>query len=494
MNHEPRQSRLIIFGLIALTGCAAVGLNYQPPKTATSAKWSSDLGGGLSAAPVAPKTFERWWDVLKDPVLSDLIERARKGNLDIRQAEARLRASRAQRGITKADQFPTLSANGSASRTRNSREAMGSNTGSSRPSLTANNFANSFDASWELDLFGGKRRSLEAASATLQATEEDLRDVLVSLFAEVALNYVEIRSYQTRLAITEANLAAQSEIYDITRWRREAGLTTQLDVDQARRSLETTRADIPNLRTDLAQAQYQLALLLGEQPGALERVLAEPKPIPIVPAEVAVGVPADVLRQRPDVRSAERKLAAQTAQIGVAAAERYPKLKLSGSIGLEALQYANLYTASARTAQGLVSAAWTFFDAGRIRQQIAVETAKQEQALSFFQATVLTALKDIESVLVAYANEQTRREALSEAVKSGQSAFDLARHQYTAGLVDFQTTLDTHRSLLSVQEQLAISDAEVTSHLIRLYKALGGGWTSLESARVAAPISLGKKS
>ncbi len=494
MNHEPRQSRLIIFGLIALTGCMAVGPNYQPPKTATFAMWSSDLGGGLSATPVASKTLECWWDVLKDPVLSDLIERARKGNLDVRQAEARLRASRAQRGVAKADQFPTLSANGSASRTRSSREAMVSNTGSSGPSLTANNFANSFDASWELDLFGGKRRSLEAASATLQATEEDLRDVLVSLFAEVALNYVEIRSDQTRIDITEANLAAQSEIYDITRWRREAGLTTQLDVDQARRSLETTRADIPSLRTDLAQAKYQLAILLGEQPGALEQVLAEPKPIPVVPAEVAVGVPADVLRQRPDVRSAERKLAAQTAQIGVAAAERYPKLKLSGSIGLEALQYANLYTASARTAQGLVSAAWTLFDAGRIRQQIAVETAKQEQALSFFQATVLTALKDVESVLVAYANEQTRREALSEAVKSGQSAFDLARLQYSAGLVDFQTTLDTQRSLLSVQEQLAISDAEITSNLIRLYKALGGGWASRESARVASPNSFGNKS
>jgi NodT family efflux transporter outer membrane factor (OMF) lipoprotein len=407
---------------------------------------------------------------LNDPVLTNLMEQARAGNLDLRQAEARLKQARAQRGVARADLFPTVSANGTGSRTKSSSEAgMGT---------TANFFSNGFDASWELDLFGGKRRALESARASWQASQEDWRDVLVSLFAEVALNYVEVRSYQVRLSIAEASIASQGETYDITRWRREAGLTTQLDVDQARRSLEQTRADVPSLRTSLEQAKYRLAVLLGRPPGALQELLAEQKPVPVTPTSVAVGVPADLLRRRPDVRRAERKLAAQTAQIGVAEAERYPKFTLSGSIGLEALQYSNLYTAGARTAQGLASAAWTLFDAGRIRQKVAVETAKQEEALSLYEAAVLTALKDVENALVAYANEQARRLSLEEAVKSGQSAFDLARQQYTAGLVDFQTVLDTQQSLLSVQEHLAVSDAEVTSNLIRLYKALGGGWTS----------------
>ncbi len=457
-----------VFGLIIMTGCMTVGPDYKKPATITPATWNSQLQDGVNAEP--NESLAHWWEVLNDATLTNLIEQARAGNRDVRQAEARLHESRAQRGVTKADLFPTLSANGSASRARSSKEAGGGTTG--------NSFANSFDASWELDLFGGKRRALEAATATVQASEEDLRDVLVSLFAEVALNYVEIRSYQTRVSIAEASLKAQTETYEITQWRREAGLTTQLDVDQARRSLETTRAEIPSLRTSLEQAKHQLAVLTGQPPGALNGLLAEAKPVPVIPSEVAVGVPADSLRQRPDVRRAERKLAAQTAQIGVAEAERYPKLTLSGSIGLEALEYSNLYTASARTAQGLVSAAWKLFDGGRIRQQVAVETAKQDELLSAYDAAVLTALKDVENALVAYANEQNRREALAEAVKSGQSAFDLARQQYTAGLVDFQTVLDTQRSLLSVQEQLAISDAEVTSNLIRLYKALGGGWTS----------------
>lgn len=469
-------TRPAVFGLIMLTGCVTVGPDYKKPATATPAAWNSPLQGGVTPNP--NESLARWWDVFNDTILTNLIQQARTGNRDIRQAEARLRESRAQRGMTRADLFPTVSANGSARRTRSSAETAGGAGNQTSPNLTGNHFANSFDASWELDVFGGKRRALEEATATLQASEEDLRDVLVSLFGEVALNYVEIRSYQTRLAIAEASLKAQTETYEITQWRREAGLTTQLDVDQARRSLETTRAAIPSLRTSLEQAKHQLAVLLGQPPGALNGLLAEVKPVPVTPAEVAVGVPADTLRQRPDVRRAERKLAAQTAQIGVAEAERYPKLTLAGSIGLEALEYGNLYTASARTAQGLVSAAWKLFDGGRIRQQVAVETAKQEEMLSAYEAAVLTALKDVENSLVAYANEQNRRQALAEAVKSGQSAFDLARQQYAAGIVDFQTVLDTQRSLLSVQEQLAISDAEVTSNLIRLYKALGGGWTS----------------
>jgi NodT family efflux transporter outer membrane factor (OMF) lipoprotein len=302
-----------------------------------------------------------------------------------------------------------------------------------------------------------------------------------------------VRSYQELLAITESNVLTRTETYDITRWRREAGLTTQLDEDQARQSLEQARAQVPALRTSLEQAKYRLDVLLGQPPGALKDLLAEPKPVPDTPAEVAVGMPADLLRRRPDVRTAERQLAAQTAQIGVAKAQLYPGFTLAGTLGLESLEYANLYSASARAAQGLAKAAWTIFDGGSIRQNIRLQTAKQEEALSFYESTVLTALKDVESALVAYANEQTRRDSLVAAVKAAQSAFELARFQYNSGLISFQTVLDTQQSLLSAQDQLAVSHAKVTSNLIGLYKALGGGWTSSHALPPAAAQTVSSK-
>jgi len=475
MKHTTRKSLCLALALsgslLGLAGCTTVGPDYKAPQTAAPTNWSSALSAGLSGAAADTNLLARWWTVFNDLILSELIERARAGNLDLRQAEARVRESRAQRGIAKAALFPTVGANASASRTTASKEAGNG--------LTSDYYAAGFDASWELDLFGGKRRSLEAATATWQASVESLEDVLVSLLAEVALNYVEVRSDQALLSITETNLATRSETYDLTRWRHEAGLTTQLDEEQAKASLEQVRAQIPTLRTSLEQGKHRLAVLLGQPPGALRELLREPKPVPVTPADVAVGVPADSLRRRPDVRSAERKLAAQTAQIGVAEAARYPSFSLLGSIGVESLDFANLYSTSARAAQGAAKAAWTLFDGGAIRQNIKVQTALQEDALSYYEATVLTALQDVENALVAYANEQGRRDSLSLAVKSSQSAFELARHQYSSGLVGFQTVLDTQQTLLSAQDQLAVSEAKVTSNLISLYKALGGGWTPL---------------
>jgi NodT family efflux transporter outer membrane factor (OMF) lipoprotein len=475
----------LLFCLVGLVGCTTVGPDYKSPQTSTPTNWNTALGGGLTGASADTNLLAQWWTVFNDPVLSDLIERAMADNLDLRQARARVTEARAQRGIAKADLFPTVGANASASRTTSSKEAGNG--------LTSDFYSAGFDASWELDLFGGKRRSLESATASWQAAEESLCDVQVSLLAEVALNYVEVRSYQELLSITESNVTARSETYDITQWRREAELTTQLDVDQARLSLEQARAQVPTLRTGLEQAKHRLAVLLGQPPGALKELLAEPRPVPVTPTEIAVGVPADLLRRRPDVRNAERQLAAQTAQIGVAKAQRYPNFSLLGSIGLESLAFANLYSASARAAQGVAQSAWTLFDGGKIRQNIKVQTARQEQALSYYESTVLTALKDVENALLAYANEQARRHSLAEAVKAGQSAFELALDQYTSGIVNFQTVLDTQQSLLSVQDQFAVSEAKVTSNLISLYKALGGGWTPGQPAPAATPNSTSAK-
>ncbi|MBW1858757.1 MAG: efflux transporter outer membrane subunit [Deltaproteobacteria bacterium] len=457
--------------LLLLAGCTTVGPDYVPPEVSAPPQWTAEMGDGLTAEHADLQALATWWSTLHDPMLTSLVHRAIEGNLDLRQATARVRQARARRGISKAALFPTVDATGSARATRSSEE-MGS--GEQRELYAAG-----FDAAWELDVFGGKRRAVEAADAQLQASEEDLRDVLVSLTAEVALNYVEVRSFQTRLSVAKANLDAQTETYNITRWRYQAGLTTQLDVEQAKYSLEQTRAAIPSLQTGLVQAKNRLSVLLGHPPGSLDDALAEHKPIPVTPLEVAVGVPADALRRRPDVRRAERQLAAQTAGVGVATADLYPRFSLSGSIGLEALVPDNLFSADSRTHGAGAFFAWPVFDAGAIRQNIEVQSSLQEQALFQYEAAVLTALEEAENAIVAYAKEQHRRASLGEGTRAAQNAVDLAQSQYSAGLIDFNNVLIAQRSLLSLQEQLAVSEGEVTANLISLYKALGGGWTTL---------------
>jgi len=466
--------------LFIFTGCAAVGPNHVPPDTPVPATYHSELKGGLNAKEMDPQTLAAWWTTLNDPELSSLIDRAVSGNLDVKNALARVREARARRGIAKADLFPTLDARGSATWSRINRD---------EGSSTSDDFyAAGFDAGWELDIFGGVRRSVEAAEADLQASEENLRNVLVSLLAEVALNYIDVRTSQVQIAVAEANLEAQSETYQLTQWRYEAGLSDELAVQQARYSLESTRSLIPPLRTGLEEAMNRIAVLLGEQPGKVHPELEKQEPIPVTPLDVAVGVPADLLRRRPDVRQAERELAAQTARIGVATADLYPKFTLNGSIGLEALSLSNL-SSGTLTLSGGPRVTWAIFRGGAIRQNIEVQSALQEQALIQYEATLLGALEEVENALVAYAEVQQRRQSLSEATQAAKEAAELARYKYESGLTDFNNVLDAQRSLLSFQEQLAQSEGTVTSNLVRLYKALGGGWTSMaaDGAAQASP-------
>jgi NodT family efflux transporter outer membrane factor (OMF) lipoprotein len=470
----PVRLRAVIHAAVMIAmfaGCALVGPDYAPPDASSPELWHAQLKGGLIVEGLDRQALAGWWSTLDDPVVTNLIEWAVAGNLGLKEARARVREARARRGISEADRFATIDASGSAKLSRSSEET---GSGSEREL-----YATGFDAIWELDLFGGKKRAVEAAEAELQASEENLRDVLVSLLAEVALNYVEVRSFQTRLSVAQANLDAQKETYNITQWRFQAGLTTQLDVEQAKYSLELTRSQIPSLQTGLEQAKNRLAVLLGQHPGSLDNTLAEHKAIPVTPLEVAVGVPADVLRRRPDVRRAERQLAAQTAEVGVATADLYPKLSLLGSIGLEALSPGNLFLSGSRSHTIGSTIAWPLFDAGAIRSNIEVQSALQEQALVRYEAAVLTALEEVENALVAYAEEQHRRQSLSEATQAAQRALDLAQSQYSSGLIDFTDVLVAQRSLLSLRDQLAVSEGEVTSNLIALYKALGGGWNSL---------------
>jgi len=466
--------------VLILSGCATVGPDYVPPATDLSATWHTELKGGLNIDQKALQDLAAWWTLFNDPELSSLVNRAIAGNLDLKKARAKVREARAKRSVARADLFPTLNASGSATWSRSSGNSQSGNTvGITGDGNDTELYNTSFDAAWELDVFGGVRRSVEAAQGDIQARQEDLRDVLVSLAAEVATNYVEVRSYQTHIAVAETNLETQRETCQLTQWRYEAGLSDELAVQQARYSLESTRSQIPTLRTGLEEAMNRMAVLLGEQPGKVHAELEKREPVPVTPLKVAVGVPAEVLRRRPDIRRAERQLAAQTARIGVATADLYPKFALSGSIGLEALTLSKLISFDSRTFSGVLQITWPIFKAGAIRQKIEVQSALQEQYLIAYEAAVLSALEEVENALVAYAEEQQRRQSLTKATQAAQKAVDLAQYKYQTGLTDFSQLLDAQRSLLNFQDQLAQSEGAVSSNLVRLYKALGGGWTSL---------------
>ncbi len=457
-----RRAAAVLCALFLLGGCAAVGPDYVAPDLAVPSAWNRAAESDAGAAPRQAGDLAQWWRNLNDPVLTDLVERALASNLDLRAAQARLREARARRGLAGAEWFPTIGASAAGRRLDDGND-------------TRTLYSAAFDATWEPDIFGGTRRSVEAAQADLEASEASLYATQVSLVAEVALNYMEARAFQARRSIAQSNLATQSETLQLIEWRAQAGLASSLEVEQSRANREQTRAQIHALETGLAEAEHRLAILLGQAPGSLHATLAAPAALPAVPERVAVGIPADTLRQRPDVRAAERSLAAETARVGVRTAARYPGLVLSGSIGLEALSLSALGDQSATTSLAANLLA-TIFDGGRLRRQIEIQSAVQELALVNYEAAVLTALEEVENALVALANSGQRAAALASAAESARNAALLARQRYASGLIDYQTVLDTERSVLSIEDSLAAAQAEQVSALIRLYKALGGGW------------------
>ncbi len=478
MSNEERVRRtgyllgsLVLLPLLIQFSCRAVGPDYKKPAIPPPPNWNADLSEGLRAAAINDDTLARWWTTLNDSTLESLIDRAVRGNLDLRRAAAVLREARAERGIAQSGRFPTITTSGLIGFSRGSdRMGKGASVGL---------FSSGFDSAWEADFFGGVRRSIEAADASVEASQESLRDTLVSLVAEVAINYVEVRQFQRQLSIAENNLGIQQDSLRLAEQRYEAGLTSRLDVDQARYAVADTQSRIPVLQTDLAQAKNRLAVLLGINPGELSNELRQAAPIPVGPPQLAVGIPADALRRRPDVRRAERILAARTANIGVATAARYPHFGLPGSIGYDFITKGNPLSLGNLIGSLGASAFYTLFDAGRLRQQIEIQNALQEQAFLDYQSSILLSLQDVEDALVAYADQQVRRRSLQEAAEAAARAVEVVRANYVAGLVDFQPVLESQRSLLSFQDQLAQTDGAVTSELIRLYKALGGGWAPL---------------
>ena len=454
--------------LTAIAGCT-VGPDYVPVKPDAPTDWNTQLPPGLQRDPAS---LSQWWTKLNDPQLTALVERAVEGNLSLLQAAQRIHEARAQRAIASAGQFPTLTATGSATRSEFSQNSI-------YQGLTDNFYSAGFDASWELDLFGRIQRQVEVGDALVTASEEAYRDMLVTLIAEVALNYVEVRLFQERLAVLKANEATQSQTLELVKANVEAGQVSRLDLEQSSTNLELTRSQIPSIETGLEQSKNRLAVLLGLQPGALQGELDTITDIPLPPPTIAVGVPAEALRRRPDVRRAERELAAQTAQVGVATADLYPRFHLLASIGLDSMGSADLLSRSSESFGIGPSMQWAVFDAGRIRANIEVQTSRQQQALLAYESTVLEALRNVEDAILAYGKEKLRNDALTLAEQSAARAVTIAQDRYDMGETSFLSVLDAQRSLLSIQDQLAISSARSTSLAITLYKALGGGWSSL---------------
>jgi outer membrane protein, multidrug efflux system len=457
--------------LLASIGGCMVGPNYRPPQVAVPAAWSEGPPDGAKARTAA---IAQWRTTFKEPMLESLIARALQSNLDLRTAAARVREARALRGITAADLWPTIAVSGSYTRQRRSENAFtlpsGAVSGAAGGgNLTQDLFQTGFDASWEIDLFGSVRRSIEAANADLAASQEALRDTLVSLLAEVARNYVEVRGLQQRLVIAQENITSEQETLALTRARFTAGLTSELDVAQA-------ASQVPTLETSLKQGLHRLGVLLGQEPGALLTELSTAAPIPTAPPDVPVGLPAELLRRRPDVRQAERQLAAATARIGVAVADLFPKLSLTGALGLESVKLADLATGASRFWAIGPTLSWPIFDAGRIRANIAVQDARTDQQLTTYEQTVLTSLEEVENALVAYSREQVRHARLVGAVEANRRAVELSNELYIRGLGDFLNVLDSQRALFASASDLAQSEATVSTNLVALYKALGGGW------------------
>ena len=461
-----------VVGALALGGCT-VGPDYVEPETKAPDAWHTAAVEGLADGEA---TLQTWWTVFDDDKLTELVMRSAEGNLDLNRALWRVEEARALRGVVSSNRKPQVGFTADANRSQPSENGIFSDFAPEEGFEAGNQFTAGFGASWEIDVFGRIRRQVEAADAATQASVEAYRDVLVSLYAETALAYVNVRASQERLRIANANVEAQENTLQLTKDRFDSGLVSALDVAQAESNLANTYSLIPVVERDINEGLNRLAVLLGENPGALHAELDNEVPIPHEPEAVVMGLPTELLRQRPDVRRAERLLASQTAQIGVATADLYPSFSLAGFLGVEALTASDLGSGDSVTWNIGLPIRWNIFAGGRIRSRIRAEEARTNQALATYEQTVLNALEESENAMVAYVKEVQRRERLSQAVDATQRSLELVLTQYTAGLTDFQNVLDTQRTLLLREDDLAVAEGLVIGNLVRLYRALGGGW------------------
>ena len=476
MNTRVRIIRICLFAtslayFLLFSGCK-VGPDYVRPESSVPDQWHEKAVQGLDDGSADLQT---WWTVFDDPMLEDLIQRTRTENLDLQIAAARVMEARALLGVASGEYWPNVDAAGFYSRDRVSENGLIAPPSGDVDETNLNLIG--VDATWEIDVFGRISRSVESAQATMQASVEDYRDVLVSLYSEVAQSYIDLRAIQTRLKYTVNNAELQRDTLKLTQDRREAGLVPQLDVEQAKLVLASTESAIPLLQQFESLTIHRLSVLLGQPPAALYNELSKSADVPDVPEEVAASLPAELLRQRPDIRRAERILAAQTAEIGVATAGLYPAFSLSGTFALEAQQIDDVGDWDSRTWGFGPSMRWNLFDGDRIRNSIKVQEARAEQAMINYEQTVLLALEDVENAMVSFEREKERLQDLLDSVDAAKESVKLVGTLYENGLTDFNNVLDMQRSLTFQQDLLAESEGAVANNLVRIYTALGGGWS-----------------
>ena len=477
----------------ALLAACTVGPNFVRPTPQAPDHWSTqataprDDPAPHNSVTEQSADLRTWWSAFDDPELDSLIERAMISNLDLRAAVLRIDEGRAQRAISAAAYWPMVSVDASFERQRFSVttptgalfNAVGSSHVPGSPNTTVPNPYNQFQlsagASWEIDLFGRVRRSVEAADATVQISVEDHRAVLVSVLAEVSQSYMELRAAQARLAIAKENLATIDELLDLTRQRRAAGLTTQIDVSNAIAQDTATRAELPAFNLEITQSINQLSQLLAREPEALRAELDGPAPVPEARSDVSIGLPADLARRRPDIREAEANLHAATAQIGVAVANLFPRLTLSATGGFQSETAGNLLEWASRFVSFGPTLDLPIFDQGRWKTVRLYDVRAQEAALAY-QRTVLNALHEVENALAAYRADQQRRAWLDATIAQNRDALMLSRQRYESGLATFIEVLDAERTLQQNELALADSISAVSTDLVRVYRTLGGGW------------------
>jgi multidrug efflux system outer membrane protein len=462
-------------GALTLAGCA-VGPDYETPATATAAAFANAKHLEYSAQ----ATQKDWWKLFKDDELNALIDKALRNNYDLKSALANLREARAlylEAGLNLA---PIITSHANYTEQKRS---IGSLNNRNFVPRDLKLYSVGFDAFWEVDFFGRVRRDIEASSDEIEAQEASLRDLGVSVIAEVARNYFELRGLQNQLAVAKKNADNQAQTLEITQARLEIGRGTELDTSRAQAQLDSTRAIIPPLETAINRAIHRLGVLTGQQPGALSAKLSQFAPLPKLPESISIGSPAELLRRRPDIRIAERSLAASTARIGVATADLFPRVTFVGTLSLEASMLSGLGAAGSEAYSAGPRISWAALDLGRVYARIKAADANAEANLAQYEQTVLNALEETENALVAYDRDRSRRALLASAAKASENAHHLAHLRFEEGIADFLTVLDTETRLLQDQSQLAQSETATATSLIAIYKALGGGWEVMPAAK-----------
>jgi outer membrane protein, multidrug efflux system len=452
----------------ALAGCA-VGPNYHQPATPVEAHFANEGEMGLAAG----EPTERYWTAFNDPLLDRMVDDAIVHNTDLQAATANLQAARAERRLTGYDQFPTVTFSGQYAKVLESSQQLPGFSFDQREFDTAQG---GFDGLWELDLFGRVRRNVQAARADVQASEATLRDARVSVVAEVTRDYFILRGLQDQLGLTQRNAENQESTVKLTRTRLEAGRGNELDTSRAEAEWQTTLSTIPTLESSIQTTIYRISVLTGRPPTALVADLAPQAKMPDLPGFSSVGTPERLLRRRPDVRVAERQLAAATARIGVAMGDLFPKVTLVGEVGYWAPSFSQFGESGARFFQAGPSISWAAFDMGRVLARIGASRAETNAALARYQGAVLNALEDTEGAMITYGRSQKRRDALKIAAAASDKAADLAEKRFEGGLIDFLEVLDAQRTALSAELLLSQSRTDAATSLIAVYKALGAGW------------------